>query len=95
MIPEIIRANKAEPKIHIATSSEFEEKLLEKLQEEVLEFQEAKSVEELADILEVIDAIKILYEWSDSSVQKVKSQKAAARGTFSKKLILEEVINNG
>jgi len=45
---------------HIATSEEYEEKLFAKLLEEAAEIVKDKNKEEIADLLEVIEAIKEL-----------------------------------
>ena len=75
---------------HIASDSEYKEKLMEKLQEEVSEFLESSSAEEVADILEVIDAICDCMELNKEDLIKIKEKKAEERGRFKKKIILEE-----
>lgn len=89
-IPEIIVAKGGTPITHIATETEFEAKLLEKLAEEVQEFTESKSVEEMADIQEVLKAICEHYGLSAESVEALRQQKAEERGAFTKRIILEE-----
>ncbi len=89
-IPEIIRQRGVEPKIHIADDKEYWHKLKEKLEEEITEFNEAESIEELADILEVIDAICEYKNFKKSDLEFIKDKKADERGKFNKKIILEE-----
>lgn len=89
-IPEIIRSRGETPVTHIADDEEYWLKLKEKLQEEVNEFLEAESIEEMADILEVIDAILDFKKFDKEELQKVKSDKLNARGGFKNKTILEE-----
>lgn len=89
-IPEIIENKGGKAVTHIATDAEYWEKLKEKLTEEVQEFSEAESVEELADILEVIDAIIAYKKFALEDIKKTKSEKAHRRGTFEKRIILEE-----
>ncbi len=79
-IPQIIKAKGGQVKMHVATKAEYWQKLKEKLREEVEEFITSESPEELADILEVIDAI---YTFK-------KIDKRRERGGFAKRIILEE-----
>ena len=90
-IPEIIKVDKQTPITHIANQKEFKQKLLEKLQEEVGEFLKEQNTEELADILEVIDAICKLENINPAKLQKIKQQKIINRGGFRKRIILEEI----
>jgi len=53
-IPEIIKNKGEKCSTHIASNEEYKNKLKEKLLEEVKEFIESESKEELADILEVL-----------------------------------------
>ena len=63
-----------------------------KLNEELAEYQESKSMEELADLLEVIRAVAIARGSSIEEVEAIRRDKAAKRGGFEKKLLLTEVI---
>lgn len=56
----------------------------EKLQEEVSEFLKDESIGEIADILEVIDAIAEYKGFDTIEVKKVKEKKAAERGSSKK-----------
>jgi len=89
-IPEIIRAKGVEPKLHIADDAEYWTKLKAKLAEEVAEFAESESAEELADIWEVIEAIMEYKGYTPAGVGAAKVKKAAERGGFKKRIILEE-----
>ena len=89
-IPAIITNKGGNPITHVASDEEYEQKLLEKLAEEVSEFQEAKSVEEMADIKEVLLAIYDLYGFKKEEVEKVRQEKKEERGGFSERIILEE-----
>jgi predicted house-cleaning noncanonical NTP pyrophosphatase (MazG superfamily) len=62
-----------------------------KLMEESKEMAENPCMEELADILEVIEAIKDLYNFKDEDIERIKAEKKANRGGFNKRLILEKV----
>ena len=69
-------------------------KLDEKLNEELAEYQENKSVEELADLLEVIRAVAVARGSSIEEVEAIRQDKAAKRGGFEKKILLTEVITD-
>src|SRR3989344_3607123 len=77
------------PKWHTASDKEFEVKLKEKLLEEVQEFIKDDNKEEIADILEVIDAICDLKGFDIEEIKEIKKQKAIKNGAFKKRLILD------
>ena len=89
-IPEYIKSKGGNAKIHIADDAEYWQKLKEKLHEEVGEFTEAGSIEEMADVLEVIEAVVDFKKIDKDELQKVKNKKADERGKFKDKIILEE-----
>ena len=89
-IPEIIESRGEKAVIHIADEKEYEAKLKEKLLEEVREFIGKTSIEELADIMEVIEAICEKYSFDKKELERVRTEKKEKRGGFSKKIILEE-----
>jgi predicted house-cleaning noncanonical NTP pyrophosphatase (MazG superfamily) len=89
-IPKIIKAKGEKPVIHVAEEEEYWEKLKEKLLEEVNEFREAESPEEIGDILEAIDAICEFKKFDKKEIKKIKKQKKKDRGGFKKRIILEE-----
>ena len=57
LIPEHLASNGVDFKTHIADDTEYEDKLFAKLQEEVSELAKDKNIDEVADVLEVVDAI--------------------------------------
>ena len=89
-IPEIINRRGGKFKIHIADRQEYWQKLKEKLLEEVKEFFKKESQEEFADILEVIEAMRIFKKFGRKRVLALKRKKLRERGGFSKRIILEE-----
>lgn len=62
-----------------------------KLNEELAEYQESKSLEELADLLEVMQATVLARGCTLEELERVRAEKAAKRGGFAKRLLLEEV----
>lgn len=75
---------------HIAEDFEYWQKLKEKLLEEVGEFNTDESIEEIADILEVIDAIIVYKGFSSEDINKFKEDKKKERGGFMNRVILDE-----
>ncbi|MEK7464612.1 MAG: nucleoside triphosphate pyrophosphohydrolase [Patescibacteria group bacterium] len=89
-ILEIIEKDDVKPIWHKAGRSEYWKKLKEKLVEEVNEFLDSKKQEELADVLEVIDAISDLWGFKRARTRKIKNDKKRRRGGFKKRIILEK-----
>jgi len=92
-IPEIIKEKGEVPKTHIADKEEYWGKLKEKLTEEVEEFLMKDSEEEMADILEVLDAIYKFRGFNKQEIDKIKEKKAKKRGSFNERIILDEVLD--
>lgn len=91
LIPQIIRENGESPRTHVADDDEFASRLTDKLEEEVDEFLEDGDVEELADILEVVVALGELNGVSEQELQRIREEKAADRGRFDDRIVLEDV----
>jgi len=89
-IPEVLERKGVKYKTHVAGSDEYKEKLIEKLKEEVDEFSEDRNEEELADVLEVVEAIIGGLGFSRQNVERLKEKKLIERGGFNDRLILEE-----
>ena len=62
-----------------------------KLDEELAEFHQDQSLEELADLLEVIQAVVIACGSSLEELERIGEEKAQKRGRFEKKILLKEV----
>ncbi len=89
-IPEHIKSKGGKSVTHIADKAEYWQKLKEKLQEEITEFLEAETPEELADILEVIEAIREYLAIKPEMLESIRDKKAKERGRFEKRIILDE-----
>ena len=90
-IPEIIAATGQRCKTRILDREEYLAKLEEKLSEELAEYQESQSLEELADLLEVIRACAVARGYTVEELDQVRAEKAAKRGGFEKKIFLIDV----
>lgn len=89
LIPDIIRATGKECVVEQVAPEEFLALLREKLAEEVAEYQAAPSVEELADIVEVIRSILYLEGASWEQLEELRVRKAVSRGAFAERLVLK------
>ena len=90
-IPEIIEATGKKPVTHILDEAAYLAELDRKLDEECAEYQESKSLEELADMLEVMYAIVEARGYSVAELETVRRKKAAERGAFQKRIYLDGV----
>ena len=90
-IPEIIEADGKICTWETLSDEVYLQLLDEKLNEELAEYQESKSLEELADLLEVMQAIVRARGWTLDELEQVRADKAAERGGFAKKILLKEV----
>jgi len=90
-IPEIIKQSGGIPTTRILDDEEFIKELNLKLCEEVQEYLEDESIEELADILEVIHGILRAKKTTFQEVENIRIKKAQERGAFDKRIFLEKV----
>lgn len=90
-IPEIIKADGKTCVCETLSDEHYLYLLDQKLNEELAEYQERKSLEELADLLEVMQAVVKARGWTLEELERVRADKAAKRGGFEKKILLTEV----
>lgn len=90
-IPEIIKADGKECKTRILSKDEYIAALETKLNEEVAKYQEDKNLEEMADVLEVLQAICLARGYSLDELEAMRIKKAKERGGFKDKIFLEYV----
>lgn len=91
-IPYILDAKGKEYSVRQCTECEKLEYLKRKLIEEVDEFLEEPSVEELADIQEVLLSLSSRLGFTRQDLEQVRETKNATRGAFNDNWILEEVL---
>ena len=91
-IPSIIEADGKTCVSETLSDACYLEMLDAKLNEELAEYQESKSLEELADLLEVLRAVVRARGWTWEQLELTRQKKAAKRGGFEKKLLLKEVL---
>jgi len=78
---------------HIVQGDELQERLYEKMREELDEFVENPCLEEAADMWEVLHAIFEVHEIHHRDVMNKAEDKEEERGGFTKGIVLEKVIN--
>ena len=91
-IPEIIESDGKTCITEILPDDRYLQMLDAKLDEELAEYQESKSLEELADLLEVMRAVIKARGWTWEQLEQVRQEKATKRGGFEQKILLKEVI---
>ena len=89
-IPEIIKESDNNCNIKTLSDEKFLIELEKKLDEELIEYHESKSIEELTDLMEIIQRIAELKGIDNKTLQELQKQKAEKRGKFKKNLFLLE-----
>ncbi|MDF9553711.1 nucleoside triphosphate pyrophosphohydrolase [Bacillus tropicus] len=97
-IPEIIENNGKTFTTRILDEKEYIEEVSKKTQEELAEYLEAESkehkVEELADLLELVNALAEHEGTTLEEINNIRKKKAEERGGFSNRVFLIEVTDN-
>lgn len=88
-IPQIIIADGRTPIVRTLSDEEYLSELDRKLNEEVAEYQADKSLEEMADVLEVLLAICEAHGHSVDELIEVRDKKREKRGGFRDKVYWE------
>ncbi len=91
-IPEIIEKSGKTCTVETLTDEKYIAMLDAKLTEELAEYQESKSLEELADLLEVMGAVVKARGYSWDELTKVRKKKLEERGGFEKRILLKKVF---
>ncbi|MDY5941513.1 MAG: nucleoside triphosphate pyrophosphohydrolase [Eubacteriales bacterium] len=90
-IPLICEKNGQTPEIKILDNEDYTSALRMKLKEEVEEYLSDNNIEELADIIEVIEALAENQGSSLNEVMEIKQRKQNKNGAFKKKIYLISV----
>ena len=91
LIPDIIEKSGKTYRIRVLSEDEYLEMLDRKLDEELREYHEDESIEELADIYELIRAAAIARGYTLEELEAVRVAKAEKRGGFDKRIFLIDV----
>ena len=92
LIPEIIENSGKTCVTSILSDEEYLLMIDAKLDEELAEYHSDGSIEELADLIEVIYAAAKARGYSIEQLEVIRIKKAQQRGAFDKKILLSEVI---
>lgn len=90
-IPEIISQSGKKASIEKLNEENFVKMLNEKLGEELEEYYQSQSIEELADLVEVISSLLEAKGISFEAFEKIREEKREERGGFEKRLLLKWV----
>ena len=90
-IPFICKKNGQIPETKILDDNEYTTALKQKLKEEVKEYLMSNDIEELADIIEVIEALAENQGASIDEVMEIKQSKQIKNGAFKNKVFLLNV----
>lgn len=91
-IPDIIKKSGKDCVIEIMDDVEYVKELNKKLAEEVDEYLSSGSIEEIADIMEVMYSILEVKNISFEEVEKLRMEKREKRGGFNNRIKLVKVI---
>ena len=91
-IPEIIEASGKTCVTEILSEETYLRMVDAKLDEELAEYHSDQTIEELADLLEVIYAAAMARGYTLEQLESVRAAKAEKRGAFANKILLKEVI---
>lgn len=90
-IIDIIQEKDVKVSYEVLDDKKYEKELNKKLQEEINEFLEDYSIEEMADVLEVIYAILDYRNITIEEIEKIRLDKRSKRGAFKNRIFLKTV----
>ena len=92
LIPEIIQTAGKTCVTEVLSDEAYLRMIDAKLDEELAEYHKDQNIEELADLIEVIYAATRARGYTLEQLEAVRAEKVAKRGSFEKRLLLKEVI---
>ena len=93
-IPQIIEDSGKRCEMEVLSDERYLEMLDKKLNEELAEYQQEKSLEELADLLEVLYAVAVARGYSLKELEQVRAEKKDKRGGCAEKIFLIKVTED-
>ena len=93
-IPEIIESDGKRCVCETLPQDQYIAMLDAKLNEELAEYQQSKSLEELADLLEVMGAVVRARGYTWEQLTDICKKKKEERGGFEKRILLKEVYED-
>lgn len=93
-IPEIIEKDGKRCVCETLPQDQYITMLDAKLDEELAEYQQSKSLEELADLLEVMGAVVRARGYTWEQLTDIRKKKKEERGGFEKRILLKEVYED-
>lgn len=91
-MPRLIREDGKIPETERVKGEEYKDYLLKKLIEETGEFMENPVEEEYIDILEVLDAVNEIYDYSENNIIDLKLKKKNKKGGFKEGIVLKKIV---
>lgn len=91
-IPDIIEVSGKVCTTEILSDNDYLSMIDAKLDEELVEYHKDQSIEELADLLEVVRAAAVARGYTVEQLEQVRAEKAAKRGGFAGRILLKEVF---
>lgn len=90
-IPDIIRSSGRTCRTKVASGDELIAYIIAKIHEELAEFEESQSIEELADLYEALEALLVAKGFTPAKLAFARRKKGESNGFFDKKLVLIDV----
>lgn len=94
LIPQIIERTGKTCITSVLSDEEYLQMVDEKLSEELAEYHADGNIEELADLIEVIYAAAKARGYTIEQLESIRLEKVQQRGSFDKRILLTEVIED-